>query len=271
MLNAEGDAMRFRTALLGFALVAVLLVLGGPGMLTPAAAATPISQCTTITEAGAYELVQNLQISNYGDCLMVQADFVTIDLKGFAIFSSYRYGTAIGGFGRGLVVRGGTIYNVYTAIRGGDGLVVEQMRIVSNSIGVDGGMAGLTSSVVVKDSVFSDNNQWGVALSTGVVTGNSFTRNGTGVMSGGSNYPYGNGGSSATIANNAFSQNNIGIQTQGPASIQNNMIEGGYNALWITCPAHIVGNTVVRSGTPVSFQNTNVWDCTFEQNAIRQY
>ena len=144
------------------------------------------------------------------------------------------------------------------------------MRIVSNSTGVDGGMGAMTSSVVVKDSVFSDNNQWGVSLSTGVVTGNSFTRNGTGVMSGGT-YPYGNGAGSVTIANNAFSQNNVGIQAQGPASIQNNMIEGGYNALSVACPAHIAGNTVLRSGTPVSFQNTNVWDCTFEQNVIRQY
>jgi len=50
--------MRTRTALLGFAVLAVLLVLGGPGVLTPAAAATPISQCMNITEAGAYELVQ---------------------------------------------------------------------------------------------------------------------------------------------------------------------------------------------------------------------
>jgi len=89
-------------------------------------------------------------------------------------------------------------------------------------------------------------------------------------MSGGT-YPYGNGAGSVTIANNAFSQNNVGIQAQGPASIQNNMIEGGYNALSVACPAHIAGNTVLRSGTPVSFQNTNVWDCTFEQNVIRQY
>jgi hypothetical protein len=86
----------------------------------------------TITEAGAYELVQNLQMSEYGDCVMVQAAFVTIDLKGYAIFSPNRFGTAIGGFGRGMVVRGGTIYNFGTAIRGGDGLVVEQMRIVSS-------------------------------------------------------------------------------------------------------------------------------------------
>jgi len=259
--------MRARTALLGFAVVAVLLVLGGPGMLTPAAAATPISQCTTITEAGAYELVQNLQMSEYGDCVMVQAEFVTIDLKGYAIFSPNRFGTAIGGFGRGMVVRGGTIYNFGTAIRGGDGRVVEQMRIVSNSVGIDGASAG---SVVVKDSVFSDNNISAVSVGAGVVTGNSFTRNGTARL-GGSMYSYPPAGSSVTIANNSFSQNNIGIQTSGPASIQNNMIEGGYNALSVACPARITGNTVLRAGTPVSFQNTNVWDCTFEHNSIRQF
>ena len=261
--------MRTRTALLGFALVAVLLVLGGPGILTPAAAATPISQCMVITEAGAYELVQNVQMSTYGECLSVQTDFVTIDLKGYAIFNSNRWGTAISSFGRGLVVRGGTIYNFGTAIRAGDGLVVEQMRVVSNNVGVDGGTGAPMASGVVKDSVFSDNSQWAVMLTTGVVTGNSFTRNGTGVMTG-SPYAYGYGGSSATIANNTFTQNNMGIQAQGPASIQNNMIEGGGNALWVSCPSHIVGNTVLRAAMPVSFQNNNVWECTFDQNSIRQ-
>jgi hypothetical protein len=268
IVNAEGDAMRTRTALLGFALVAVLLVLGGLGIQAPAAAATPISQCMIITEPGAYELVQNVQLTSYGDCLTVQSDFVTIDLKGYAIFSPYRYGTGIGGVGRGLVVRGGTIYNFATAIRSFDGVVVEQMRVVSNNVGVDGGSGAPTSNFVVKDSVFSDNSGWAVIVTAGVVTGNSFTRNGTGVMTGGT-FPF--GGNSATIANNTFSQNNVGIQAQGPTSIQNNMIEGGYNALSVACPAHIVGNTVLRSSTPVMFQNGNIWECTFDQNSIRQF
>jgi len=256
--------MRTRTALLGLSVVAVLLVLGGPGMVTRAAAATPISNCMPLTQPGAYELVQNLQA--YGDCLMVQADFVTIDLKGYGIFGSGRNGTAVNGFGRSLVVRGGTIYNFYTAIRGFDGLVVDQMRVVSNSIGVDGASGPMTSSLVVKDSVFSDNSQWGVSVNSGVVTNSSFTRNGTGVMAGMSGYM----GSGATIADNTFSQNSVGIQTQGPSSIRNNTIEGGNNALWISCPAHIVGNTVARANMPLMVQNNNVWDCTFEHNSIRQ-
>jgi hypothetical protein len=212
-------------------------------------------------------------MSSYGDCLTVFAEFVTIDLKGYAIFSPNRFGTAINGFGRGLVVRGGTICNFGTGIHGGDGLVVEQMRLVSNLTGVDGGGAG---AITVKDSVVSDNSQWGVSLAAGSVTGNSFTRNGTGVVSGSGNpypypYPSPSGSSSVTIANNTFSQNNLGIQAQGPASIQNNMIEGGYGGLTVTCPARVVGNTVVRAGTPVSIQSNNVWDCTFEQNSIRQF
>jgi len=97
--------MRTRTTWLGLSVVALFLVLCGPGMVAQAAAATQISSCMMITEPGAYELVQNLQAWS-GDCLMVQADFVTIDLKGFGIFGSGQYGTAVGGMGRGLVVRG---------------------------------------------------------------------------------------------------------------------------------------------------------------------
>src|SRR5215475_10813625 len=119
--------MRKRTTLLALSIVAVLLMIAGPGMVTRAAAATPVSQCMNITEVGAYELVQNIQAYSYGDCLLVQADFVTIDLKGYAIVSSNRSGAAVIGFGRALVVRGGTIYNFYTGIRGSDGLVVERM------------------------------------------------------------------------------------------------------------------------------------------------
>src|SRR5207253_2241733 len=131
---------------------------------------------------------------------MVQADFVTIDLKGFGIFGSGQYGTAVGGMGRGLVVRGGTIYSFFTAIRGGDSLVVEQMRVVNNAIGVDASTGGSAS---VKDSVFNDNTQWGVSVTNGVVANNSFNRNGTGVSAGQYGwYP----GSGATITNNTFSQ-----------------------------------------------------------------
>src|SRR3989442_1978334 len=132
--------------------------------------------------------------------------------------------------GRGLVVRGGTIYSFYTAIRGGESLVVEQMRLVSNNIGVDGANGPMTASVVVKDSVLSDNSQWGVAVNSGVVTGNSFTRNGTGVMAG----MYGYGGSGATIANNSFVQNNTGIQKQGATPIRNKTIDSGHTGLWVS-------------------------------------
>ena len=256
--------MRTRTTLLGLSVIALFLVLCGPGVVTRAAAGTPISSCMMITEPGAYELVQNLQAWS-GDCLMVQADFVTIDLKGFGIFGSGQYGTAVAGMGRGLVVRGGTIYSFFAAIRGGDGLVVEHMRVVNNSVGVDASMGGTAS---VKDSVFNDNSQFGVSVTNGVVANNSFYRNGTGVSAGQFGwYP----GSGATITNNTFSQNQTGIATQGAASIRNNTLEGGYTALSIACPAHIVGNTVFRAPVPLTVQNNQVWDCTFEHNSIRQF
>src|SRR5206468_11751070 len=99
--------MRTRTTWLGLSVVALFLVLCGPGMVAQAAAATQISSCMMITEPGAYELVQNLQAWS-GDCLMGQGDFVTSDLKGFGRFGPGQYGTAGGGMGLGLVVRVGT-------------------------------------------------------------------------------------------------------------------------------------------------------------------
>ena len=42
-----------------------------------------ISKCTTISKPGSYVLTRNLTAS--GDCLMVAANFVTLDLGGWVI------------------------------------------------------------------------------------------------------------------------------------------------------------------------------------------
>src|SRR5262249_27622879 len=123
-------------------------------------------------------------------------------------------------------------------------------------------------SAIVKDSVFNDNSQWGVFISVGVVTNSSFSRNGTAI---GSNFSWAGNGS-LTISNNTLAQNNNGIQAPSPgASIQNNTIQGGWMALTVSCPSHIAGNTIFQAGMPLTVQNNNVWDCTFEHNAIRAF
>ena len=56
----------------------------GTIILAPGADArepTPIRTCQTISEPGSYELAHNLAAT--GACLMITADFVTIDLAAF--------------------------------------------------------------------------------------------------------------------------------------------------------------------------------------------
>ena len=69
----------------------------GAMVLAPGAGAreegpTEIERCQTISQPGSYVLVHNLTAT--GDCLLINADFVTVDLAGFAIIGSGT-GTAI--------------------------------------------------------------------------------------------------------------------------------------------------------------------------------
>ena len=105
------------------------------------AAPTLIHACTTISSSGSYVLGSNLYAS--GDCIVVDAPFVSIDMAGFAILGNGD-GAGIradsGAERGGLEVRGGTIADFHTGI-GSDarvvygGVIVEQMRLVSNFYG----------------------------------------------------------------------------------------------------------------------------------------
>ena len=98
----------------------------GAMILAPRAGAQPqgpteIATCETINQPGSYLLVRNLTAT--GDCLRINADFVTVDLAGFAIIGSGA-GTAIQFVGpspqtprRGFAVRNGTISGFGTGIQ----------------------------------------------------------------------------------------------------------------------------------------------------------
>lgn len=241
-------------------LVALLFGTVAPGMMQKeAAAATPISSCGPIMESGSYELTQN--IASYGgDCIMVQAPFVTIDLKGFSIASGSTSGTGIAANGS-LVVRDGTIYNFSTGIRAGEGAVIERVRLAFNGVGVDASLAW-GGSVVVKDSVFNDNQAHGILMTSGTVTGSLFNRNSTAILS----------TRSSMITSNTLAQNGTGIDVQGAgASVQNNTVTDSWNAaIRITCPANIIGNTVTGSAWPFIVQD-RVWECNFGHNVVRSW
>ena len=57
------------------------------------AAPIPIRECQTISLPGSYVLERNLTTA--GDCLVINASFVTVDLNGFSITGSPRGHLAI--------------------------------------------------------------------------------------------------------------------------------------------------------------------------------
>jgi hypothetical protein len=114
------------------------------GLRVPMAlgAPTELTACGTIGTAGSYVLANNL-LSTSGDCVVIIADFVSLDLAGFVISQQVRReGVAgrgvVGGSGRrGIAVSNGTITGFLTAVvLDGEAGVIENLRIVDNREGL---------------------------------------------------------------------------------------------------------------------------------------
>ena len=97
--------------------VATFVSLACVGLAVEAEAVpTGIGTCRTINQPGSYVLRRNL--TSAGTCLVVNADFVTIDLNGFVIAGD---GTGVGVTDnsvtrRGTVIHGGSITNFAVGI-----------------------------------------------------------------------------------------------------------------------------------------------------------
>jgi hypothetical protein len=123
---------------IALALGAIIFV-PGAGAREP----TPIKACQTISQPGSYELANNLTFTGIGNCLLITADFVTIDLGGFTISGS---GTAFGIAGapsgprlRGIAVRNGSISGFVRGVElsNADGSIVEGLRVVGGNTGAE--------------------------------------------------------------------------------------------------------------------------------------
>jgi len=109
----------------------------GAMMLAPEAGAqqgpTAIDKCQTIFHPGSYKLVTDL-VSTGGNCLVIAANNVTIDLAGFSI-SGNGTGAGVSAIGgdllRGIAVRNGSIANfdVEVLLEAADGSIVEGLRL----------------------------------------------------------------------------------------------------------------------------------------------
>jgi parallel beta-helix repeat protein len=229
------------------------------------AAPVSINACGSVA-AGSYILTANL--AAVGDCLVVGADFVTIDLDGYTISGNGTgRGITDGGDVRlGIAVRGGTVQNFLTGIdlRKTTAVVVEEMRVVGNT---ERGMI-VGGNSLVRFNVANGNGTTGIFIgffvsgSNSVVTGNAASQNGVNGID-----VYGTNG---TVTGNTASQNTFdGVTVVGGSTnstISNNTASenGRYGFQVDSCPSNFVANTALGNGT----QNVKTFlaGCQFVDN-----
>ena len=183
----------------------------------------------TIAKPGSYVVDDDLD--SVGNCLVVNADGVTIDLGGHVIHGD---GTGAGingpaGAANGLVVRNGTIMNFEIGLLL-DNAVVESIRSIGNAavgIQVDRG--------VVRDSFAMGTAGNGIAVGAELATGSHAVGNVVGIY----------GGIGANVVGNVASDNKAyGIFTgYGSAAVANNAVaKNAYVGIYANCPTLVLGN-----------------------------
>lgn len=169
---------------------------------------TAISNCTVITQPGSYFLINNITaIQNNvkllgpndpfaAACILITADFVTLDLAGFVItatnlnpnvrtegVSTDFNGSALTDH-FGIYVHSGTIANFSGAAVNlhGHGLTVEHIRAVKNSDGIVlNSVNGPPNGYLIVDNTLVANSSVGISVECpGVLMGNVAAGNGDG-------------------------------------------------------------------------------------------
>lgn len=201
--------------------------------------ATSISACTIIDKPGSYVLAKNItatqstlkHIRTESACILILADFVTLDLRGYAItgpgtdksaFGIYSTGSASGRWPIATHIRNGCVTKFNRGISvEGTGHTVEGVRVAENNIGIQMDAVG----VKVKD-VVATSNTYGIASFTGA--GNSvencqvYLNDGDGIVLGTDDPQYTSPGS-RIVGNNVYGNGGIGIYVQCPSVILQNM------------------------------------------------
>jgi hypothetical protein len=173
-----------------------------------------IKKCQTISNPGSYELANNIG-GVPGDCLVITADFVSIDLAGFSI--SGGGGTAIitsppSAQLLGIAVRNGVISGFPDGVvLGGNNAIVEGLRVL---------VVGASSTIGIAASGIVRNN---------TVSGSRFTGiSGTGIISG-----------------NNVEARLFGIEVGQGSTVIDNRASGGFDGIIAACPSNITDNTFI--------------------------
>lgn len=199
-----------------------------------AAAATTLNKCKTLNEPGPYVLVKNIDAA--GDCFVIAADFVEINLDGYVITgngtgSAFLEQLAVGR--RGVTIRNGVVKGFSSAVfMLNSAVTVEKINATGNTFNAIS--AGDTSTV--RNCQVLDNAGAGVALGQrGMVTGNVINDNqGTGVLV----------GLGSSVIGNAVGRNVVGIATAEGGLVVNNVSRNNSSyGISMDCPGAAIANT----------------------------
>jgi len=202
------------------------------------AAPRVLNNCTTLTESGAYVVGRNLTAT--GDCFVIAADFVNLDLDGFTLTGN---GTGAGisqlmpvfGTGRrGMVVRNGVVTNFQSGVSlefsiGGR---VEGMTVSGNT----GNAIRLGDNGAAVRNTVMNNGGRGIEMALGgLAEGNQVRDNGVGILMGNGANVTGN-----TVGHNSGS----GIVVSEGGLVSNNTSRNNTsNGIVADCPSLVIGNT----------------------------
>jgi len=232
------------------------LALGATNLMTETSAAEPmpIKACQTIDMPGSYQLTQNLNAT--GDCLVIKANFVTIDLAGFLIRNSAGAGVAIAngtsGVLNSIAVRNGSIsdfQNGVDLIRGFQNFnsIVEGVRIT----GLSG--QGILANGIIRGNTVSGRADLGI-FGNGLVTGNQVSVSGTGILGGG------------TVSGNEVDRNGTGILVSRGSTVIGNTATNNGTGIRAFCPSNLIDNTAVDNDENLVTDPPSGEGCHIEDN-----
>lgn len=208
------------------------------------AAPHPINGCQTINASGSYVLTGNVTAN--GDCLLIAADSVTIDLDGHTITGpgngSSGVTTSDTTIRYDITIRNGMIKGFGAALHFALGksarrVTVERMTITGNT--ANGIILGAWS--IVKDCIVNGNGGYGIYVGEGsLVVGNITNHNGSeGIHSLGKSLI------SDNVANN---NGDKGIYVFNSSNVLNNTASGnGQIGIYAYCPSMLNGNAAANN------------------------
>jgi hypothetical protein len=201
--------------------------------------ATQITTCRTISQSGPYVLANNLSAT--GNCLVITANSVTIDLAGFSIVGS---GTSTGIVTtvavENTVVRNGSIsnFNVGVDLSNSSSSIVEGLHVFGNLGKGVGNNAGIEVNNAIVRGNSAQGNTGGTGISangSSVVTGNLAFGNHNGILAGG------------TVSDNAASGNISNILVYDGSTVIGNTASEGEGGLLVSCPSNVINNTATNN------------------------